>query len=291
MIMSKNGHGKKLAKRIWAGVRHYIAMALISLFILFPYYWMIVTAIRDPSEAMITPAKLLVQKVNFSRFVTVWQTMPLMKYMRNTFIVAIAVTLICIFIASLCGYSISRNMRSRLQRSTFIILLVTQLIPSVLPLVPLYFMFYRAKLNNTYEALIIAYMVWALPFCTLMIKNYFDAAIPDALEDSARIDGCSRFGTFFKICLPISVPGIISIAIFAFITAWNEYMWASIILSDDQLKPVSVGIYDYLGQYGGNTKMQLTMTVATIVTIPVVILFMFLQRYLISGLAAGAVKE
>ena len=99
------------------------------------------------------------------------------------------------------------------------------------------------------------------------------------------------FGTFFKICLPISVPGIISIAIFAFITAWNEYMWASIILSDDQLKPVSVGIYDYLGQYGGNTKMQLTMTVATIVTIPVVILFMFLQRYLISGLAAGAVKE
>ncbi|MFQ7550378.1 MAG: carbohydrate ABC transporter permease [Blautia marasmi] len=123
-----------------------------------------------------------------------------------------------------------------------------------------------------------------------MIKGYFDAAIPREIEESARVDGCSQFGTFFRICLPISVPGIISTAIFAFILAWNEYMWASILLSGNKLKPVSVGVYDFIGQYGANTKLALTMTAGIFITLPAVIIFAFLQKYLISGLAAGAVK-
>lgn len=169
-------------------------------------------------------------------------------------------------------------------------MLASQLIPGIVTMISLYFVMYGLKLTNSYKGLVIAYVVWAVPFCTLMIKGYFDAAIPRSIEESARVDGCSNFGIFWKICLPISIPGIISTGIFAFITAWNEYMWASILLSKDKLKPVSVGIYDFLGQYGATSKMALTMTAGIIITLPAVILFAFLQKYLISGLSAGAVK-
>lgn len=169
-------------------------------------------------------------------------------------------------------------------------MLASQLIPAIVTMISLYFVMFNLKLTNSYIGLIIAYVVWAVPFCTLMIKGYFDAAIPIEVEESARVDGCTNFGIFWRVCLPISIPGIISTGIFAFITAWNEYMWASILLSKDILKPVSVGIYDFLGQYGATTKMALTMTAGIIITLPAVIIFAFLQKYLISGLSAGAVK-
>ena len=279
------------ARAFWAGFRHYLGLALVSVFVLFPYYWMIITAVRPANEVAVSPAKLVPGGFQLDNFVSVWQSIPLLKYMRNTVIVAVIVTLLSVFVACLCGYSISRNIWRRLHRISFVLLLTTQLIPGVLPLAALYFIFFRVGLNNTYLGLIVANLMWSLPFCSLMMKNYFDAAIPPSLEESASLDGCSKFGTFFRICLPISIPGVISTAIFSFITTWNEYMWASIILSNDDLKPVSVGIYDYLGQFGANSKMALTMTVATLVTIPVVLLFAFLQKYLISGLSAGAVKE
>lgn len=210
--------------------------------------------------------------------------------MKNSMVVSLAATIVSVIFATLCGYSISRYIRKRAQRVSFVIMLVSQLIPGIVTMISLYFIMFNMKLTNTYVGLVIAYVVWAVPFCTLMIKSYFDAAIPVAIEESARIDGCSNFGIFWRVCLPISVPGIISTGIFAFITAWNEYMWASIILSKDKLKPVSVGIYDFIGQYSANTKMAITMTAGIIITIPAIIIFAFLQKYLISGLSAGAVK-
>lgn len=198
--------------------------------------------------------------------------------------------MISVIFATLCGYSISRYIKKRVQKLSLVLMLCTQLIPGIVTMISLYFIMFQLGLTNTYTGLIIAYTVWAVPFCTLMIKGYFDAAIPREIEESARVDGCSQIGTFLRICLPISVPGIISTAIFAFILAWNEYMWASILLSKNTLKPVSVGVYDFIGQYGANTKIALTMTAGIIITLPAVIIFAFLQKYLISGLAAGAVK-
>jgi ABC-type glycerol-3-phosphate transport system permease component len=176
------------------------------------------------------------------------------------------------------------------QKSTAILMIVSQLIPGTLPFISFYFLMFNAHLTNTYQGLVIAYTVWGIPFCTLMMKSYFSQSVPMALEESATIDGCSRLGIFFKIALPISVPGIAATAIYSFILAWNEFMWASVILTDNALKPASVGIYDYIGQYGGISNMSLTVTTAVIITFPAIILFGFLQKYLISGLSAGAVK-
>ena len=263
---------------------------IISAFVLLPYYWMVVTAVKPTEEVMVSPATLLPSRISLDNFSRVWQSIPLGTYMKNSLVVSVAVTAVSVVFATLCGYSISRYIRRRAQKVSLVLMLCTQLIPGIVTMISLYFIMFNMGMTNTYRGLIIAYTVWAVPFCTLMIKGYFDAAIPREIEESARVDGCSQFGTFFRICLPISVPGIISTAIFAFILAWNEYMWASILLSGNKLKPVSVGVYDFIGQYGANTKLALTMTAGIFITLPAVIIFAFLQKYLISGLAAGAVK-
>jgi len=280
---------KKL-KKTKAAIFHYAGLLLVSLFVLLPYYWMIVTSIKPKEEVMLSPPTLIPSAIDLSNYIEVWKTLPLAKYLQNSLFVAGMTTIIGVVLAVLCGYSLSRYAYKKLQKGTTILMLCTQLIPSVLPMISLYFIMYKLDLANTYIGLIIAYSVWAIPFCTLMMKSYFTTTIPHELEESATIDGCSKFGTFLRICLPISIPGVVATAIFAFILAWNDYMWASIMLSNNDLKPVSVGIYDYVGQFGGNANLALTMTTAVIVTIPAIILFAFLQKYLISGLAAGAVK-
>lgn len=283
---------KKEKKEFSAGeiVRHYAVLFVIAVFVLLPYYWMIVTAVKPTEEVMVSPSTLWPSKLSFDNFIKVWQMIPLGTYMKNSFVVALAVTVLSVILAALCGYSMSRFIKRRPQKFSLVLMLCTQLIPGIVTMISLYFIMYDLGLTNTYLGLIIAYVVWAVPFCTLMIKGYFDAAIPREIEESAKVDGCTQFQIFLKICLPISTPGIISTAIFAFIQAWNEYMWASILLSNNDLKPVSVGIYDFIGQYGANTKMALTMTAGIFITLPVVIIFGFLQKYLISGLSAGAVK-
>lgn len=281
---------KKKILKIWEVIRHYFVLLVISCFVLLPYYWMIVTTVKPIEEVMQSPATLLPSKISLINFTKVWSSIPLATYMKNSIVVSLTATAISIIFATLCGYSISRYIRRKAQKVSFVVMLASQLIPGIVTMISLYFIMFNMKLINTYIGLVIAYVVWAVPFCTLMIKSYFDAAIPNAIEESARIDGCTNFGIFWRVCLPISVPGIISIGIFAFITAWNEYMWASIILSKDLLKPVSVGIYDFIGQYSANTKMAITMTAGIIITIPAIIIFAFLQKYLISGLSAGAVK-
>lgn len=281
---------RKKVKKTGEIFGHYLSLMIISAFVLLPYYWMVVTAVKPTEEVMVSPATLLPSRISLDNFSRVWQSIPLGTYMKNSLVVSVAVTAVSVVFATLCGYSISRYIRRRAQKVSLVLMLCTQLIPGIVTMISLYFIMFDMGMTNTYRGLIIAYTVWAVPFCTLMIKGYFDAAIPRVIEESACVDGCSQFGTFFRICLPISVPGIISTAIFAFILAWNEYMWASILLSGNKLKPVSVGVYDFIGQYGANTKLALTMTAGIFITLPAVIIFAFLQKYLISGLAAGAVK-
>ncbi len=284
--MLKNGSIKKIKPAL----KHYIVMTLTSIFILLPFYWMFITSIKPSNEVMLSPPTYFPKVLNFSNYIEVWSTLPLLKYMANSLYVSVMSTIISVVLATLCGYSISRFAKRKLQKSTVVLMLLSQLIPGVLPFISFYFIMFRAGLTNTYAGLIIAYSMWGIPFCTLMIKSYFSSAIPVSLEESATIDGCTRFGIFIKIALPISLPGVVATAIFSFILAWNEFMWASVILSNNDLKPAAIGIYDYIGQFGGNSNMALTMTTSVLITLPAIILFAILQKYLISGLTAGAVK-
>ncbi len=276
--------------RVLDAIRHWAVMIFAVLFVMFPYYWMVITSLKPREEVMLSPPTWFPSHLDFGNYVQVWKSLPLLRYIGNSLFVAGLTTVICVAVASLCGYSISRFAQRKTQKFTSILMIVSQLIPGTLPFISFYFLMFNAHLTNTYQGLVIAYTVWGIPFCTLMMKSYFSQSVPMALEESATIDGCSRIGIFFKIALPISVPGIAATAIYSFILAWNEFMWASVILTDNSLKPASVGIYDYIGQYGGISNMSLTVTTAVIITFPAIILFGFLQKYLISGLSAGAVK-
>lgn len=278
-------------QRFWEGARHYFIIGLVALFVLLPYYWMITMSIKPVEEVMLSPPTLVPSKISFDNYVEVWSMLPLLQYIKNSLLVAGVTTVLCIICASLCGYSLSRWRHRRLQKGVSTMILLAQLIPGALPMIALYFIIYNAGLTNTYTGLILAYTVWGFPFSTLMMRSYFSTAVPISLEESATIDGCSRIGTFFRIALPVSVPGLMATAIYSFILAWNEFMWASIILSDGDKKPVSIGVYSFVGQYGTNTNVAMTVTTGVLITIPSVILFGFLQKYLVSGLTAGAVKE
>lgn len=278
------------ASKILDKIRHFAVLIFATVFVVFPYYWMIITSLKPREEVMLSPPTWFPSRLDFGNYVQVWDSLPLLRYMGNSLFVSLTTTLICVVMATLCGYSISRFVTRKLQKTTSVLMIISQLIPGTLPFISFYFIMFNAGLTNTYPGLIIAYTVWGIPFSTLMMKSYFTQSVPIALEESATIDGCSQFGIFFKIALPISVPGVVATSIFSFILAWNEFMWASVILSNNKLKPASVGIYDFIGQYGGTSNMSLTMTTAVLITIPAIIFFAFLQKYLISGLSAGAVK-
>jgi len=274
-------------KRIVESANHTIVLGITVAIVIFPFFWMVATSLTPPEETLTT--NIFPSRLYFDNYRVIWQSMPLMRYLRNSTFVGLCTTIISLLISLPAGYSMSRY-RTKVARGGMMLFIFSQLIPGVLPFIAFYFIMFNLNLTNTFAGLIIAYSVWSIPFCVLMMNGYFTTAIPSSLEEGASIDGCSKFGVFFRIALPLSVPGIASVAIFSFILAWNEFMWASVILTNNDLKPVSVGIFDFVGQHGNTASVGLMMASAVIVTIPTLILFGFLQKFLISGLTAGAVK-
>jgi multiple sugar transport system permease protein len=272
-----------------AAVVHYAILAIISVFVLFPYYWMFITSVKPASQILLIPPTWWPSKFEFKNYIDVWDTIPLLQYIKNSMIYSLFTTIFCLILSSCAGYSLSR-FNYRFKKASITIFLSSQLVPGVLTIVPFYFMIYNLKLSNTPVAIIFAYSIWAIPFCTLMLRSYFGSAIPVSVEESATIDGCSKFGVFFRIAIPLSLPGIIATGLFAFLLSWNEFMWASIILTKSELKPLAVGMHDYIGQFGITPAITLYMATAVIATLPALIIFGFTQKHLVSGLAAGAEK-
>ena len=154
-----------------------------------------------------------------------------------------------------------------------------------------YFFIQDIKLINTYAGLILAYVSFSVPFAVLLLRGYFETSAPPELEEAAMIDGCSHFSAFWRVIIPVSLPGIAAVAIFTFLNAWNDFLWASLLLSDGALKTIQVGIGDFASEGGGVQYMNAFMAACVITTIPALILFVLMQRWLVGGLTAGSVKS
>lgn len=269
-------------------VLHYAGLIVIFAFVIFPYYWMLNTALKPKADLFLLPPRFWPSQIDFTAFSEVVSRIPFFTYMKNSLIVAGFTTLFAIVISALSGYSIARfSFRGR--RKLFGLFVITQLVPGVLPLVPFYFLLHGLGLTNSYAGIIISYATWSIAFCTMMLQSYFRTAYSTEIEESARIDGCNRWGVFFRIALPLARPGIIATSIFAFLLAWNDYIWASIINTKQSYRLISNGIQDFQAQYG-NVYINNTMAIGILATIPVLIFFAFAQQHLVSGLSAGAVK-
>ena len=269
-----------------ASLRLYLLLGVYLLVVTFPFYYMGLTSLRTPRDvynrdAMLTPANLTLvnyQNVLSNTRMTLW--------LRNSVTVALASTSISVIIGILAGYSLAR-LRFLGSQTLARSVLFMYLLPSSLLFIPMFLVISNLGLTNTLWALIISYQTFNVPFCTWLLLGYF-RTMPVELEDAALIDGCTRMGVLQRIVLPLAAPGIITAFIFGFTNSWNEFLFAAVMAQRTELRTIPIGLYTF--QVGDVLLWGQLMAAALLATAPVVILFMFVQRYVVQGLTVGAVK-
>jgi ABC-type glycerol-3-phosphate transport system permease component len=207
-------------------------------------------------------------------------------FLLNSAIVALMSTLMGIVLASLAGFAMSR-FRGRVLSGYDQALLLVQMFPLILAIIPLFILFRSLNMVNNFLPVVLVYTVTQLPFATWMLRSYFDS-IPKELDEAATMDGASPLRVFVKILLPLTLPGIVAVAIFSFLFSYNEFFISSIFLRDENVMTIPVGIQSFMQQYG--TDWGSLMASATLAMVPTLLLFFFIQKFMISGAAAGAVK-
>ena len=266
----------------------YIVLILAVFFTALPFLSMLGTAIKEKSIALASTSLLPTSfdQISFESFHSVLFKTTFGKNIVNSLVVAISSVILCTVVAALAGYAISR-FRGRYFSFYSVMLLVLQMFPTVLILIPIFLIFTQIGLLNTLYSVIIVYSTVNLAFTTWMLVGFFDS-IPNELEEAAMIDGSTKFRAFWQIVLPLALPGIATVAIFTFINAWNEYTMASIFLRQDAVMTMTVGLQKFVQQ--NTSDWTRLMAASTIGTIPALIFLFFTQRFLIAGMTAGAVK-
>ncbi|MGH9068777.1 MAG: carbohydrate ABC transporter permease [Acidimicrobiales bacterium] len=267
-----------------------VTLALIALFALFPLFIVLETSIKPLADVRNT-FHWIPSHITFKPYVQIWSTIPLLHYFINSVIVSVSATVVAVVLATFAAYGISR-FQFRGRRLFSLAVLATQMFPGILFLLPLYLIYVNLghvigiKLYGSYVGLIITYLTFALPFSIWMLAGFF-SSIPHELEEAGMVDGCSPWGALFRIVLPVARPGIVAVAVFAFITAWGEVLFAS-VLTTSSTRTLAIGLQEYATQT--NTDWNQLMAASVVVSIPVVVGFLALQRYLVRGLTAGSVK-
>ena len=259
----------------------------LVLAIAFPLVWMILTSIKPQSELFVIPPALLPQEVTFEHYRRLLAETPFLTYMRNSTVLAASTTILVIVIATLGAHSLTRFAypgRETLAR----LVLFTYLLPSVVLIIPLYFLMVSAGLGNTIASLVIAYTTFALPYALWLLRSFM-AGIPDDLEAAALVAGATRMQAFVDVLLPQALPGVISTAIFTAILAWNEYLYALVLVNSDEVRPLPPGVMNMLVT-SFNIEWSLLMAASVMMSVPLIIVFIFLQKFLTRGFGAGAVK-
>lgn len=264
----------------------FFIILVITLLVDFPVIFVIINSFKSTSEIMMSSNSLIPKHFTLSNYVSMFSNTKMPLFIINSFVVTVVGTSVSILVSALAGFVISRfDFVFVKGYSRFLLML--QMFPLILSLIPLFILFKNVGIINTYFSVTIIYVSMNLPFATWMFKGFFDS-IPKELEQAAWIDGCSKIQTFMKIVLPISGPGIIAVAIYSFLLCWNEYMIANIFLRKNELMTIPVGIQMYIQQF--TTDWGGMFAGATTAMLPAFIIFIFFQRYIVTGVAAGSVK-
>lgn len=269
-----------------------IANTVLFLFVIFaiaPIVWMVITSLMTQGE--IATGKLGIPN-KFGNYFEMWKNVNFFQYFKNSFIVCGSTTVVALTIATLAGYAVSRFdfPGSNIFGAT---VLATQMVPGIMFLLPLYLLFIRVqeslgiRLINTYPGIVIVYSAFFIPFSIWILRGFF-ASIPTELEEAAIIDGCSRFGAFVKVILPIARVGLIATGIYIFLMAWDELLFAWVLTTNANVATIPVGIRLYVGNY--QNRYDLLMAAGCVTTLPVLLIFFSLQKQFITGMTAGAVK-
>ncbi len=265
----------------------YLVLSLCSLVILLPIIYMLSTSLKSISEILTAPkATLFPEQVTLEGYRNVMNKYPFFTYVKNSVYVVSVSTLVAVAFSTLAGYGFSR-FRFAGRGMLLMFILITQMFPSVMLYVPYYKLLATWGLSNSHMGLILVYIANVIPFCTWMMYGFFNS-ISRELDEAAMIDGCGRLHTFFRIVMPLTLPGLISTTIYAFIQGWNEYMFAMIFTNSDTLRTLPVAIGQMSKSY--SVYWNDLMAASTLSSLPLLVLFLFLQKYFISNMTGGAVK-
>jgi multiple sugar transport system permease protein len=262
------------------------AGALVAIIFLIPYIRMLTTSLTPKSELYSIPAEYLPTWFDFSNFITVWDSAPIATYIVNTLIIAGAATVLVLIVAVPAAYYLAR-FRFKSRNLILLLVLATQMFAPTSMVIGIYREFVALGLVNTYTSLILVNAAFNLAFSVWILTGFF-SSIPAEVEEAAMLDGCSRMKVLRTITLPLALPGLLTAIIFTFIAAWNEFVVALTLTSSPDVRPLTVGITGFIGLY--EVQWHYVFAVSLIAIIPVVILFISIEKWLVSGLTAGSIK-
>lgn len=269
----------------WCGLVGLLVFSVV------PLLWMLSTSLKTQFAALQIPPQWIPENPTLTHYAVLLDPSNpygavFLRYFLNSFIVSLTTTMLGVLIAIPAGYAFSR-FRFPGRNFLFFVLLVRNMFPTVVFLIPLFILMLTFRLVNTHGSLILTYLTFGLPLSIWLLKGFYDN-VPEELERAARIDGASRFKAFWLIIMPLSSPGIIATAIYVFIIAWNEYVYAMTFLNSRSLLTMPVGLQQFFDEYG--TNWPGLMASGFVMSVPVVVMFLVLQKYFVQALAEGAIK-
>lgn len=262
----------------------YAFLILGSVGMLVPFVWMILSALKPNNEIFTSPPTFLPKDPNWGNFVEAWGSGDFTQYFINTSIISVLTTVITLFICSLAGYTFAKfNFMGK--KVLFLLFLGTMMIPMQVIMIPIFLMMSKIGLLNSYWSVILPLVANAYG---VFLMRQFISTIPTELMEAARIDGCSEFRIFWQIILPLTKPALVTLGILTFLGAWNEFLWPLIMLDSPDMMTLQVALTQFQGQY--EVKWNLLMAASALSMIPIVLIFIIFQRYLVEGIASSGVK-
>ena len=265
-----------------------VVSVVILCILLFPLYWALITSLKTEQEIFQNPPTFYPHVLNSKSYAAQVETgdFNMFRSFANSFLISVWATVIAVLLAVPASYGIAKyHFKGR--KIMLLSFLVTQMLPVSVLLTPMFIMFKNMHVYNTWVAAVLADATIGIPFSVLILKNYF-SSIPKDLEEAAYLDGCNKFTAFIRILIPIAKPGVMVCAIFSFLYAWGDLAYGMTFILDQEKRPITAGIFNFMGQYG--TKWSYLTAFAVVTIIPVAWIFIFMQKYIVSGMTSGAVK-
>jgi multiple sugar transport system permease protein len=251
-----------------------------------PVVWMLSTSFKTNGEVFEVPPRLITENFSFDAYRAILGDPAQLRFFLNSYIVALSVTALTLFVAILAAYGFSRY-QFPLKRSINAVIVSVQAVPPITLVIPYFGLVVALGLYNTYPGLILTHMVFTLPYAIIMMTAYFNT-LPRELDESVKVDGASSWTALWRILVPISVPGMVAVGVYTFMISWNEYLFALTLTRTDDMRTVPIGIQLLMGQHSYEWNQMMVMSILG--SIPVLVLFLLFQRRFIGGLTSGAVK-
>lgn len=273
-------------KHTGAKVAVVVGLVVGACFAALPVLWMLASSFKQNSEIFAYPPRLITQGFSFDAYTTILTDPVKLRFFLNSYVVALSVTLLTLVVAVHAAYAFSRY-EFWGKKTINVIVVSVQAVPPITLLIPYFGLVVVLKLYNTYQGLILTYMVFTLPYAIIMMTGYFNT-LPRELDEAVKMDGAGPLTALWRILLPISIPGMVSVGIYTFMIAWNEFLFALTLTRTEDMRTVPIGIQLLMGQHSYEWNEMMAMSILG--AVPVLILFLFFQRYFIGGMTAGAVK-